>query len=84
MLVKFMDLKEECYFFQKEFSDISPILLMIEARSNVNIFLDPQGAKRVFGRFHSYEYNIELSGNYLKESLMVRITTDENTVNIPI
>ncbi|MED1467826.1 hypothetical protein [Bacillus salipaludis] len=80
MLVNFMDLKEEVIFFRKDYSDITPILSMVDTRCNVSIFLDPNGVERVIGRFHNYEFTIEISNSTVKESLLVSMATDENTV----
>ncbi|MGG1399283.1 hypothetical protein ABE288_15955 [Bacillus salipaludis] len=80
MLVNFMDLQQEVIFFRKDYSDITPILSMVEARSIVSIFLDQNGVERVIGRFHHYEFTIEISNSTVKESLLVSIATDENTV----
>ena len=77
-----MDLKQEHIFLRKEYSDISHILSMVEAHANVNIFLDDNGVERVIGRFHNYEFTIEISNKSVKESLLVSIATDENTIKI--
>jgi hypothetical protein len=82
MLVNFKDLTDEAILFRKEYTDVSPILSMVQARAAVCIFLDPNGVERVTGRFHNYEFTIEISKSGVKESLLVSIASDENTVKL--
>ena len=82
MLVNFKDLKNEVIFFRKDYTDLSPILSMVEAHAAVSIFLNPNGVERVIGLFYNYEFTIEISKRGVKESLLVSIASDENTVKI--
>lgn len=81
MLVNFIDKKEPVIFHQQDYSDISPILSLVESRAMVSIFLDPEGDERVIGRFFQCEYTIEVNDCNAKESLSVIIDCEENTVN---
>ena len=71
ILVKFREKEEHYIFFQKEYQDILPLLEMVKQKGSLSIFLDPEGDKRVTGRFYDYEYTIEINSGREKETLFV-------------
>jgi hypothetical protein len=81
MLVNFKDKNEPVIFLRQDYSDILPILSLVNEKASVGIFLDPEGEERVIGRFHQFEYIIEINNHDVRESLSVSIDCDENTVD---
>ncbi len=77
MLVKFVEKDDHRIFFEKEFNDISLIFEMVKQKAILNIFFDPEGEERVFGRLCDYEYTIEISKSRIMESLVVSLDSYE-------
>ena len=77
MLVKFNSKESPLIFFEKDYSDIIPLLEMVKQKAVISIFLDQNGDRRVTGRFYDFEYVIDEKGD---ETLLVIIETSFNNI----
>lgn len=74
MLVRYTSKLLPTIIFEKEYSDIMPLLEMTKQRAAITLFLNQNGENTVTGRLFDYEYVIDERG---RESLLVVIDTNE-------
>jgi hypothetical protein len=73
MRVRYFHKKSPTILFEREYSDIMPLLEMTKQRAAITLFLDQNGVNTVAGRLSDYEYIIDERG---RESLLVTIDTN--------
>jgi hypothetical protein len=61
------------FFLKKEYTDILPIMLMVNEKVAMSYLLDMEEEETVYGRFYDYEDIIEVHSGAILESLLVTI-----------
>jgi len=77
LLVKFREMDKPFILYQKEYADVLPLLEMIKKQGEFSFFFDSNGDRRIFGRFHDYQYMIEISAGRVFETLTVELDCSE-------
>ncbi|MCG1020777.1 hypothetical protein [Sutcliffiella horikoshii] len=78
MLVEFLDRGNKEILSRVEFRDITPVLLMVRDRAEINLFFGNDDEIGIYGRLCDYEYTIRDTGDSFEESVQVLVDCTSN------